>query len=238
MTASAPAAPSIWADFLEIFIAPTEVFERRKADPKFGLAFLVLLGLFVVCYFATRAALEPLMDAEFERSMAQVRAQNPQLTDEQMQASRAIGRNFAMIGMLVFAVVGPLLTGVVLWLVGKFVDSKADITGAVMVSVYSYFPRALGLLVGGIIAFLLPEDRKDSIMRASLGLGAIMDPDTTSPILRAFAARIELFQIWQVVLLALGLSIVGRVSRTQGFIAAVLVWLIGGLPGLLGALRQ
>ena len=63
-----------------------------------------------------------------------------------------------------------------------------------------------------------------------------MDPDTTSPILLAFAGRVDIFVLWSTVLLAIGLHVLGRVPRTQAYIVAAVVWLLGVLPALGGAL--
>jgi hypothetical protein len=51
------------------------------------------------------------------------------------------------------------------------------------------------------------------------------------------ALRVDLFTIWITVLLAIGLRVTGRVSGAQAAGVAALVWLVGALPGVLGALR-
>jgi VanZ family protein len=53
----------------------------------------------------------------------------------------------------------------------------------------------------------------------------------------ALLGRIDLFTIWVTVLLAIGLAVVARIPRSRAAIAAVVVWVIGTLPALLGALR-
>ena len=42
--------------------------------------------------------------------------------------------------------------------------------------------------------------------------------------------------IWVTVLLAIGLSVTGKVSRGNAAIAGMLVWILGSLPGLIQAL--
>jgi ABC-type transport system involved in cytochrome c biogenesis permease component len=53
----------------------------------------------------------------------------------------------------------------------------------------------------------------------------------------ALASRVDVFTIWITVLLAIGLAVVGRIPRQQAAIAAAIVWLLGALPAMLGALR-
>ena len=79
---TAPAAPAperaaLWEDFLEIFIKPADVFERRKAAG-FAVPLLILTVLFAVLWFGLKGAFQPLMDAENARAIAKVMAKNPQ----------------------------------------------------------------------------------------------------------------------------------------------------------------
>jgi hypothetical protein len=74
--------------------------------------------------------------------------------------------------------------------------------------------------------------------RLSLGVGRFLDPDTASPVLLALLGRVDVFTIWITVLLAIGLSVTGRIPRSRAAVAAAIVWVAGALPQLLGALRS
>lgn len=67
-TVSVPST-SLWEDVLDVFISPVELF-RRRADGRFGHALVMLLVLTALIYFATRAAMQPIYDAEFQHAMA------------------------------------------------------------------------------------------------------------------------------------------------------------------------
>jgi len=47
--------------------------------------------------------------------------------------------------------------------------------------------------------------------------------------------RMDVFTIWVTVLIAIGLAVTGRIPRGRAVMAAVVIWLIGALPGLAGA---
>jgi hypothetical protein len=81
-------------------------------------------------------------------------------------------------------------------------------------------------------------DRLDGRFRISLGIGRFLDPNTTSPILVALLGRVDLFTIWVTVLLAIGLSTTGAISRGRAFLAAPLIWAAGAIPIVFQALRQ
>jgi hypothetical protein len=53
----------------------------------------------------------------------------------------------------------------------------------------------------------------------------------------ALLGRIDVFTIWVTILLAIGLSVTGKIPRSRAAIAAAVVWLVGALPSLLQALR-
>ncbi|HXT47159.1 MAG TPA: YIP1 family protein, partial [Gemmatimonadaceae bacterium] len=130
-----------------------------------------------------------------------------------------------------------LLTGLVTWLVGKLFDSVQSLRASMMVSTYAMFIKLPGLVAAALIAYFSDPSRLNGPARITLGLGALLDPDKTSPLLIALLTRVDVFTIWQTVLLAIGLQVTGKVTRSQSYLAAVIIWLIGVLPTVLPALR-
>lgn len=224
-----------WDDYLEIYFKPSAVFRRREGSNPF-LPLLVLTIATAVLYFATRSAMQPVMEAEFARSAAQMMEQNPQMTAEQMQQGRGMMQTFAGVAIIVSTFLTPLLLGVVLWLVAKGAGSVAALGSAVMVAVFSYFPRLLEWLVAAVLALVTPEGGIQSRYDVTLGLGRFLDPATTSPMMLALLGRVDLFTIWVTVLLAIGIKVVGRIGTGPAAIVAALVWLIGALPALMGGM--
>jgi hypothetical protein len=45
------------------------------------------------------------------------------------------------------------------------------------------------------------------------------------------------FIIWTTVLLGIGLHVTGKIPKSKAMIAAFIVWALGALPAVLGALR-
>src|SRR5690606_17449201 len=156
-------------------------------------------------------------------------------TPEQMEQGRGMMHTFAGLAIVAATFVTPLLIGVVLWLVAKGAGSVATLGSAVMVAVFAYFPRLIEWVVSAVIALVSPEGSIRSRYDATLGLGRFLDPATASPLTLAFLGRVDLFTIWVTVLLAIGIKIVGRIGTGPAVIVAALVWLIGALPAMLGA---
>jgi hypothetical protein len=155
-----------------------------------------------------------------------------------MEKSRGFGEAIAKYGVIVFMPVGIFLTGLFLWLCGKLVDAKESLSAAIMIASYSFVPRIVEGVVNSVQGLLLDPAALDGRFRLSLGLGRFLDPDTASPVLLALLGRVDVFTIWVTVLLAIGLSVVGKIPRSRAAIAAALVWLLGALPQLLTALRS
>lgn len=236
--APTPAKPaSRWEDFIDIFYAPSSVYERRR-NSGFGIPMIVVTLLIGLIFIANSNAMQPIMDAEFARGAAQAMKQNPQITPEAMEKMRSVGETFAKIGAFIIIPVGMLLTGLVLWIVGKFFDAKETLAAAIMVAAYAYVPRVLESIVNGVQLLLMDPASLDGRYRISLGLGRFLDPATASPMMLALLGRIDVFTIWLTVLLAIGLSVTGRIPRSRAAIAAVIVWLVGALPGVLQAARM
>ena len=236
--ASPPSAKpaSLWEDFIDIFVSPSEVFERRRASG-FLVPLLVFVVLSVVIAIIGRSVMEPIMDAEFSRGVAAAMRKSPQLTQAQMDGPRAFMGKLAPVMVGFGALIMPMVVGVLLWLAGKLVQAKEGAGAACMIATYAFFPRILDQLLRVVQAFMMDPAKLNGQYRVSLSAARFLDPDAASPVVIALLGRIDLFTIWVTVLLAIGLAVVARIPRSRAAIAAVVVWIVGSLPVILGALR-
>ena len=224
---------SRWEDYIDIFYAPSAVFGRR-ATSGFFLPMLVVSVLAGGIYLLNSGVWSQVMDAEMTRSLAR---QPQQLTPEQMQRVRGVTETMAKIGAFIFMPVGIFLTGLMLWVCGKFVEAKQTVGQAVMVAAFAFLPRVVEGLVVSVQGLLLDPSSFDGRWRVSLGVGRFLDPDTTNPALLSLLGRLDVFTIWVTVLLAIGLAVTGKISRGRAAIAAAIVWVLGAVPLLLQAGR-
>jgi hypothetical protein len=227
------ATPSRWDDYLEIFTSPSTVYERR-ADGKFGHAMLVYTVVVAVLYFATSSAMEPIMNAEMARGMAQ----NPNLTPEQMEAGRKFGK---IIGAAFVLLSGPLMglvVGLFAALAARLVGKAVTVAQGVTIAVLAAFPRLIEAIVAAVQALLMDEAALTSRYAVSVGLGRFLDPDTTNRSLLGLLGRVELFTLWVTVLIGIGKKVIGRNSTGEAVTAAIIVYVLGAIPmvllGMLG----
>lgn len=231
------ATPSRLDDYLDIFVSPSKLFARRS-DGKFGQALLVLVILVAILFFATRSAMAPIMDAEMAKGMAAAMEQNPNITPEQMEQGKKFGGIIVGVSIIVGTPIAVLLLGLVIFLVAKVVGQSISYAQGATIATFSMFPRVVDSIVSAVQALLMDESKLTSRYSVSLGLGRLMDSATTNPILLALVGRLDVFTIWVTILIGLGLKVMARATTGQAAIGAVIVWIVGALPTVLGALRQ
>jgi hypothetical protein len=239
MTEWAAAAPktskaSTWEDFIDIFHSPSDVYARRENNG-FFVPLLFLAATMTVLYYVTLPLLQPVFDAEFSRQIDAATRANPQVTREQMEQGRRVFETFGGVAVFFTILLMPLVLGCVLWIVGKFFDSKQTLASACVVATYAYFPRLLEQIVNAAQGFFIDPASVTSRFSITLGLGRFIDP--SNALLLALLGRVDVFTIWVTVLFAIGLKVTGKIPMARAAAAATLVWLIGAIPAIFGAVR-
>jgi hypothetical protein len=237
----APATTPLWEDFIDIFTSPRAVFERRMADPRFFVAWIVIVILFAVLTFGGWGAVEQAYTADGQRQIEKYIAANPQLPAEaveQMRSGRGPGSGMAKFIIPIAAGVVMLLVGVTTWLTGKIVGATTAFGQAFLIATYAYIPKLLGSVVAIVLGFTLPEAMLNTAAHLTLGPALALDPVTADPVLMAFAMRLDVFTLWTTALIAIGLRVTGALSTQKAVAAGVIVWILGALIPLGGAMMQ
>lgn len=222
-----PAGPAGPADLVEIFYAPSAVFARRR-DGKFGLPYVVLVIVGVAVYLATKGLLKPIIDAEIARQMAAAAAKNPAQA-AQMAKAGGMMQTFASGAIIGFYLIAPFVVALFLWIVGKLAGVRALGTTAIMIAVFSLYPRIIQSVVGAVLALVLPESSLTSAAAISVGPSRFVDA-TAHPVLFTLMGRFDLFVLWGVVLLAIGTHVAAGATKAQAWGTAIGVWAIGLIP--------
>jgi hypothetical protein len=226
----------LWEDFIDIFYQPAQVFERRR-DGKFGMVLLAYVIIAGVLFFALHNGLAPVIDAEIAKAAAAAAAKNPQLTADQLASMQGTMEKFGKIGFIVFLPVGIFIAGALLWIAAKIVGAGVAFGAAMMIATYSQIPRIVETILNAVQGLLLAPESITSHYSVQIGPARFLDPHA-NPFLLAILGGLDLFTIWVVVLIAIGISVVARVSRSTGAIAAVIVWFVMLLPTLFQAMQQ
>jgi hypothetical protein len=231
--AAAAKPASLWEDFVDILYAPAQVFARRVGQG-FGKPLFVLALLFGLASVAalplTRPLIERAAEPQMRAQMDKMRAQG--MSEEQVRSAQAMGERIQgpiaiaspFIGMLIGV---PIAAGI-LFLVAKVLGARLDYSGAGLVSVYSGVPAIVAILVGAALLLVLDVENMPGMQQMSVGPALFLGRDA-SPLVVAVASRFGLADLWSLVVTAIGVSVVGRVSRGKGFAIAGASWLLGTL---------
>jgi hypothetical protein len=240
---AAPPAPapkdsaSAAEDLIDIFIAPSKVYERRaKASPM--MPFLIVWVVLSALFFTGKGVLGPVFDAEIQGQLATQMKNNPQLTPdmvEKMKPMMAISLNVA-------GVAGPpivmLVVALIAWIVGRFIMGGNFSYGtALLIVAFAWFPKILEGVIDLCQGLLLDVTKMSSHFQLTLGVGRFLDPATTSQGMIALLGRIDLFTLWVTVLIVIGLIHAGKVEKGKAVGAGVIIWCIGAVPALFALLR-
>ena len=210
-------AKSVFARFIGIITAPRATYESVVAHPKwFGMLALcaVGMGLLVGGFLATKVGQEAWLDAAINSPFA------GQVSDQQIQGMERmapyvgyITAVYMLIGMPIFLV---LIAGVLYAIFNAALGGNATFKQVFAVVVHA---GPIGLLSQ---LFTVPLNYFRGTMTSSTNLAVFLPmlPETS------FTARllgmIDLFFIWQFIVLSIGLAVLYR-RRTQPIATALLV---------------
>ncbi len=223
-------------DLLEIFVAPSKVFARRR-EGKYGMLLLVLVVLALVIALATKGLATPYYEAEFDHQMRlQMAKGNPPMPAEAMGTARAASAWFIIAAQ-------SLLIPIFVWFAALFVMLGAKVAGAslgyrqsALIFTLAGFPRLLSPIVVAIQGAIVDPASIRALSDSQLGPARFLDPVTTAPSIMGALANFDLLNLWAFALIAIGISVVGKVSRASGALgsAVVLACMLG--LSLLGSL--
>lgn len=234
---AAPPSASFVEDFIDIFYAPSSVFERRR-DASLWPALLVITGLFAILSYVSFKLLGPAVDAELARNMAAAIKANPKLTPEAAASMRGFSRVMMMVGSVIGVPLAVFVLGSVLWIVGKLFDATEPIRAAFIIVTMSWMPRLLEALLASLQGLFLDPSAMTSLAAVSLTPARFVDAAATSPVLTVLLLRTGPFVIWSYVVIAIGLAVMGRIPRSRAALASLILWALATVPSVLGALRQ
>jgi len=212
-----------------VFFDPKRAFPDIAARPRWWAPLLIsmLTATVFVSLYSRRIG----WDHYLERALES----NPQLESlSAEQRQRIVEQQASVAGVLSYvgAVAGTVVTTVVVAGALLFVSNLmlgADLVfrQVFAVTCYSFLPNVLAALLGILMMFLKHPEDFDLENPTAFNIGAWLDPASTPKGLMAVASSIDLFSIWVILLLALGISSAARkVSYAKALGAVLGLWLV------------
>jgi Yip1-like protein len=214
-----------------VFFEPGETFKALRERPRFLIAGLIMVVIFMAYYstFVWRVGAEAIARAQIEQ-------RQPDATPEQIDQGLAMQNNpiVKVITYASFPVVFAVLfaAGAGLYLLGAMLMGKSlSYKQALSVWVYSsYPPMVVYVVINIVLLFLKSADDIDptainsGIARANPSI--LVDPKA-QPLLATVLGSFDLIQFYGLFLAAVGLKIVGKLSSGSAWAIVLGIWFVG-----------
>jgi hypothetical protein len=216
-----------------VYVSPGAAFGEIGRDPRLGIPIVVLIviGFLLGFFLSTHIDIESLLQQQ------QSTAQSP-LSPERI-ASLVKGMIILVtgVGSILFA----LVVAAVVLLISKIVNAENSYSALLAVTVYSN--TAITIVSGVLLVLIitlkgsgeLDPRNISSALSSSLGaiLAKLFGEDFLPKYFMKLLNYVDFFQIWRIVLLAIGYSAVSRKLKT----ATIAAWLVGlyAILALIGA---
>jgi hypothetical protein len=224
--ASNSASKSLLARFFGILTSPRETYQDVVAHPKWlGMLALtsIAVALLVGGYLVTRVG----QDAWLTQAQNSNAAFGRQMSDQQIEGMEKIAPYvgyFAAVQMLIgLPLISAIVAGLLFAVFNAALGGEASFKQVFAVVVHA---GPIGLLSQ---AFSMPVNYARGTLTGAANLGVLVPMLDERSFLSHFLGTIDLFLVWQLIVLAIGLSVLYK-RRTQPIATTLLV-----LYGVIGA---
>jgi hypothetical protein len=213
---------------VDTFLAPTKTFTDILRSTTWWLPFVLgtIASYIFVASLQMKIGWSQLMDNSIQASPT-LQAKLALLTPDQIATQHKILVTTAKVSSYsapLLAMLSLLVIAVVLWLTINFAfGAKSTFGQAFCVANYAFLPASIKAIVVSIILFAgaAPENfTPESMLGTNPGYFI-----STPGALKTFLSSFDLFSLWTLVLMSIGLSIVARTKRANGFITVFGWWL-------------
>ncbi len=203
----------------DIIFSPTKAFQGIDKKPKWLIAFSVIaVGTFIVNYLSL-----PFIVQVAKLSIP------PGMSPNEFENKFNTMKLMLIIGIFspLFLLIGFLFIALILWLIISLFSDEADFKKTFSMVVHCGIIPFLGSVLTLIILQLRGVNSIKSAVDAqvSLGLDIFLRSQDLSLPFKVFLSNINVFSIWWVLLLALGISITSKISKTKSAFIAIFLWL-------------
>lgn len=213
-----------------VFISPGETFEDVARKPGFWapLITVMIASVAVVETMLWKIGAERIMRTNLEQSG---RAGN--MSPEQMEQAVSQGAKFTGIIMHVAGVLGPpigllIIAGIGILIVNVILGGRANFKTVFSVVCYADLVTLVGAVMTVAMIFFGDPDRFNPATAVPSNIGFFLNPHDVSKPLYSLASSMDIFSIWLMILLGIGLSKAtgGKVKSTPIFLVFAGIWLL------------
>jgi hypothetical protein len=213
-----------------VFFEPAKTFRDVASRPNFWapLILVIVVSLIYMVLFGQHVGWERMIRHQTETS-----TRAAQLSPEQRETQIQMGAKFAPIFTYAAILVGvPLVTliwaAILLGIVKGMMSAQVRLKQVFAIICYASLPGVIMAVLAIAVMFMKPPDDFNLQNPLVFNPGAFMDQASTSKFLYSLASAIDLFRLWTLVLIAIGLKAAGGKQLSMGgaMTAVFLPWVI------------
>jgi hypothetical protein len=224
----------LFENLIEVLFAPSKVFDRTRAAKALKYAFVTAVVVGVIM-FATKNLLQPWFDAQGDLALAQLAAKGKPVPEAAASAMRSSTSWGLVAGLPLVMLFGPFLNAVLLFFGAMLMKVKVSYSQLAVIATLGGVPRMLGVILMPVQALLLDGANAKSLADLSLGPARFLDASKISPALVSLASQFDVFRVWQLALIAIGVAVVGRVSLSTAAVVTIVMAAVAAMLQLLPA---
>jgi hypothetical protein len=239
---NAPAPLSEIGRIPAVFIDPKKAFADIAARPTWILP-VVLLAVAALAFTYTYTS--KIGWEHYFRQLAETNTRMQQMDAQQREQAIQMQVKFGPIGGYVFSIIGiPLaaaIVGGVVLLMTKIGGASLKFKQTFAISAWAMLPGLISSILAIVVMFLKNPDDFNLQNPLAFNLAAFLEPPpNTGRFVYTLAKSFDLFTIWMILLLAVGISVASRkLSFSKAVILIVTPWLIwvlisSGFAGMMG----
>ena len=233
--AAEPEKPNTIQRIIGVLSNPGPTFESIVQRPN------ILGPLLIFVIISVVSAIAVAVKVDFDALAHEAIEANPNIPPD--KAEGAVGMTKAIMKVSMYAspvliVLMLLITAGICLLAFRMFGGEGDFNQALSVTTYAWFPRLIRGILGAIVMLskgsLSIFDLQNPIMS---NLGFLFDPKT-QPVQYAIGSALDIFNIWSLVLLIIGLSAMSKLSKVRSAVIVIVLWLVVNLLSLIGPAMQ
>ncbi len=192
-----------------VFFSPQKTMESINHKPGWVVPLIVILLATVILSVISMPVTIP-YQLEKQRTAMEERGMSDEEIDQALEMSAKITKFAIPAGGLIMGGIFLVIIALVVWFVGNIIlGGETNFARVFSVFLYSSFIS----LFGGIIKLPIIFSRQTPDVHFSIA--SFFNPDSLNKWLYSFLKTIELFQIWQFIVLAIGFAVIYKFSMKK-----------------------
>lgn len=222
-----PAGMNEFSRIAGVFFEPTKTFGDIAQRPSWivPMILVILVSLGFSIALGQRVGWDRLVRQQMEAT-----SRTQQLTPDQREQQAAMMAKFMPAGYYGGSILGVpvycIVVAAVLLAITAIMSAGLRFKQVFAVVAWAGLPRAIAALLTIVVIFLKNPDDFNIRNPLAFNLGAFMDPGTSSKFVYSLASSLDLFTIWTILLMAIGLKAAAgrKLSFTGAMVAVVAPW--------------